>query len=67
MYVCICNGITDKQIRRAVEDGAQSLQELREQLGVAGCCGQCANEASSFVPQHQPHIKAYSATTANGK
>ena len=62
MYVCICNGITDKQIRRAVEDGAQSLQELREQLGVAGCCGQCATEAKSFVTGYQPEIKAYAAS-----
>ena len=67
MYVCICNGITDKQIRRAVEDGAQSLQELREQLGVAGCCGQCATEAQSFVPDTPAPVKAYAAAAVQGK
>jgi bacterioferritin-associated ferredoxin len=41
MYVCICKGITDTQIRAAVEDGASSLQEVRNTLGVASQCGKC--------------------------
>ncbi|KAB7623037.1 bacterioferritin-associated ferredoxin [Alkalilimnicola sp. S0819] len=41
MYVCICNAVTDKQIRRAVADGAQSMRELRKQLGVCSDCGKC--------------------------
>ena len=35
MYVCICNGITDKQIRAAVAEGATSLEQLEARLGVA--------------------------------
>ncbi len=42
MYVCICKGITDTQIRAAVEDGANSLRELRNTLGVASQCGKCS-------------------------
>jgi bacterioferritin-associated ferredoxin len=41
MYVCICKGITDTQIRAAVQDGASSLRELRNTLGVASQCGKC--------------------------
>jgi bacterioferritin-associated ferredoxin len=41
MYVCICKGITDTQIRTAVEDGASSMRELRNNLGVASQCGKC--------------------------
>ena len=41
MYVCICKGITDSQIRAAVEDGADSLREVRKALGVASQCGKC--------------------------
>ncbi|MBL8507408.1 MAG: (2Fe-2S)-binding protein, partial [Chitinimonas sp.] len=37
MYVCICNAVTDKQIRRAINDGCGSMRELRMELGVAGC------------------------------
>jgi bacterioferritin-associated ferredoxin len=41
MYVCLCKGITDAQIRAAVEDGANSLRDLRTTLGVASQCGKC--------------------------
>jgi len=41
MYVCLCKGITDTQIRAAVQDGASSLREVRNSLGVASQCGKC--------------------------
>lgn len=41
MYVCVCKGITDTQIRAAVQDGASSLREIRNSLGVASQCGKC--------------------------
>jgi bacterioferritin-associated ferredoxin len=49
MYVCLCSGITDKQIRRAIADGAGSLQALRDQLGVASQCGGCAEFALALL------------------
>lgn len=44
MYVCVCSGITDKQIREAVSEGV-SFAEMRNQLGLASQCGKCANLA----------------------
>jgi bacterioferritin-associated ferredoxin len=41
MYVCLCKGITDTQIRAAVQDGANSLRDVRNTLGVASQCGKC--------------------------
>lgn len=49
MYVCICNGITDKQIRAAVAEGATSLEQLEAKLGVASQCGSCAEHALSLI------------------
>lgn len=49
MYVCICRGITDRQIRRAVEQGAASLAQLQRQLPVAACCGRCAPMARQII------------------
>ncbi|WP_374356023.1 bacterioferritin-associated ferredoxin [Chitinimonas sp.] len=49
MYVCICNAVTDKQIRRAVHNGCDSMRELRMELGVASCCGKCAPDARSLL------------------
>jgi bacterioferritin-associated ferredoxin len=41
MYVCVCKGITDSQIRAAIQDGASSFKDVRNSLGVASQCGKC--------------------------
>lgn len=48
MYVCICRSVTEGKINQAVNNGARTLRDLNQQLGVAsqcGKCGQCAHQA----------------------
>ena len=40
MIVCICRNISDKEITRRVQDGAQ-FDDLQIDLGIATCCGCC--------------------------
>ena len=49
MYVCICNGITDKQIRRAAKAGVRNLWGLQVELGVASNCGSCKEVAMDII------------------
>ena len=49
MYVCLCKGITDTQIRAAVQDGARSLRDVNSSLGVASQCGKCGIMAREIV------------------
>ena len=42
MYVCVCNAVTERHIGAAVSEGAATLRDLRDRLGVAGECGRCA-------------------------
>ena len=49
MYVCICKGITDRDIRKAASLGARSLKNLRRELGVASDCGKCASCAQEVL------------------
>ena len=51
MYVCICNPVTDQQVRACVSRGAHTLTELQAQLGVALQCGQCASAALAIVDE----------------
>lgn len=51
MYVCVCNAVTDCQIREAYCEGACSMRQLRQKLGVAGCCGRCAPCAKDVLSQ----------------
>lgn len=53
MYVCICNAVTDKDIRRAAANGADTLYELQDRLGVASCCGSCADQATEILDEAQ--------------
>lgn len=50
MYVCICKSVTDGQIRKAVlEQGIDSLRDLRQELGACDQCGKCASEARHLI------------------
>ncbi len=49
MYICLCKGITDSQIRDAVSGGAESVRDVRECLGAASQCGKCACHVRDLV------------------
>ena len=49
MYVCVCRGVTDKQIQRELDNGAASLAEIQERLDVATCCGQCKDFTQELI------------------
>lgn len=51
MYVCVCKAITDRQIKAAIDDGANSLGKLRKALGVASQCGKCSVMASELLDE----------------
>jgi len=46
VFVCVCNGVTEEQIRNAVCAGASTLSELGVCLGVATGCGCCRTFAA---------------------
>lgn len=50
MFICICNAITERQVQIAVAAGASSMSDLQAQLGVAACCGCCADTALEYLP-----------------
>ena len=49
MYICLCHGITESQIRVCVREGARTLCDLRGQLGVATQCGSCEGQACELL------------------
>ncbi|HAP51551.1 MAG TPA: (2Fe-2S)-binding protein, partial [Marinobacter adhaerens] len=34
MYVCLCHGVTDREIREAADNGVSSMRQLGKELGV---------------------------------
>ena len=49
MYVCICNAVTESQIREAADAGVTNLWDLQAKLGVATNCGSCKETASAIL------------------
>lgn len=49
MYICVCNGVTERDIRSAIEAGANTLGDLQRELGVASGCGQCRQETQCLL------------------
>jgi bacterioferritin-associated ferredoxin len=49
MYICICNGITEREIRACAEQGACSMRDLEKCLGVGAGCGQCKKAARELL------------------
>ncbi|WP_213014854.1 bacterioferritin-associated ferredoxin [Acinetobacter rathckeae] len=58
MYVCLCRGITDQDIKDAVQNGAETFRDVRDQLDLATCCGRCAPEAKSIIREELSEIAA---------
>ncbi|ACR11482.1 bacterioferritin-associated ferredoxin [Teredinibacter turnerae] len=61
MYVCLCKGVTDSAIRDAVDAGAESLRQVRDQLGVASQCGKCACVAREVINEHMESARSDTA------
>ena len=53
MNVCVCNAITDKQIRKAARSGVTDLYGLQRELGVAAGCGSCRDTAAEILAESQ--------------
>lgn len=43
MYVCICHGVTEKDIQKAAKNGAASLNDVKQMTGASSGCGSCAD------------------------
>ena len=52
MYVCICNGVTEHDIRQAAEAGCDSVPELTMRTGAGANCGSCLDQARQLLDEH---------------
>lgn len=49
MYICICNAVTEREIRECASLGACSLRDLEQCLGVGTTCGRCRQSAQAVL------------------
>ncbi len=51
MYVCLCNGVTERDIRQAAEGGCCGMTELTMRTGCGSTCGSCLPLACALLAQ----------------
>ena len=49
LIVCHCRTATDREIRRAVRDGATTLRDVGSRCGAASACGGCAEAVLEII------------------
>ncbi|MDF3070526.1 MAG: domain protein (2Fe-2S)-binding domain protein [Polyangiaceae bacterium] len=49
MIVCHCHGVTDREIRACVQNGARSLGDVGDHCGASTGCGGCASLVADIV------------------
>jgi bacterioferritin-associated ferredoxin len=60
MYVCLCNAVTESDIRRAVRDeGVRTLAQLKERTGCSSNCGSCEVMARELLSEALHEQRAF--------
>lgn len=54
MYVCLCMGVTDREIRDAIGEGACSMPDVMQCTGAGTRCGSCRPTIASLVESSSP-------------
>lgn len=49
MYVCVCNGVTEQDIRHAAAAGCGGMTELTMRTGCGSTCGSCVPLACELL------------------
>ena len=52
MFVCICNGHRDRDLRRAADQGARTAREAYALLDGQPVCGTCLDMAQDIIDDH---------------
>lgn len=47
--VCNCVGVTCERIKKAVDSGANTLEEVQQATGASTVCGACLDEVESLI------------------
>ena len=53
MYICNCNGITERQVKAAVRAGARRWKDVHAHHGCQPRCGKCQCEIVESITEHE--------------
>jgi bacterioferritin-associated ferredoxin len=70
MYICLCEPVTDRDIKTAVMTGCRSVRDLAGTLGCCRDCGKCVRAAKEVIDAARADLRAiqfHVPATAHGR
>lgn len=64
MYVCMCHGVTDSEVKKLVAEGKKTLAELYKSCRAGSDCGTCVCELKKLLKQQKEELLQPLATSA---
>lgn len=55
MFVCLCHGITDSEVKTTVRRGATSVDDVTEKCGAGSGCGMCKEQIQDIIDDEMTH------------
>jgi len=66
MYVCVCNAVSDRTVKRALSEGKLSLRSLRDHLGYTARCGRCTGCLREMIDSHLAELGVHEEGACRG-
>lgn len=51
--ICQCTNVTDKEIKQAIKEGAETYQDIQEKTKAGTVCGQCKDEIMRLLEEYK--------------
>jgi bacterioferritin-associated ferredoxin len=50
--VCLCHGVNERRVRREIEHGATTIEEIAERCHAGSCCYGCHPTIEALLAEH---------------
>jgi bacterioferritin-associated ferredoxin len=58
MFVCLCRGVTSREVAEAAHRGARTSKEIAAACGAGSDCGRCRPTVRAIITSLQPVLVA---------
>ena len=62
MVVCLCQGVSEKQVREAIANGATTRKKITRACGAGAGCGGCHESIRDIIREHRASAVAKAPT-----
>jgi assimilatory nitrate reductase catalytic subunit len=54
--VCLCHGVGERRVRREIEHGAATIEDVAERCGAGSCCLGCHPTIAALLAEHEQEV-----------